>query len=696
MAQLQTIRSGVFGIIATALVALGLLMFIVDPSEIASAFQNMSSKYDVGEIGGKNITYTDFKEDVDRLSSINEMLTGGRSLNAEQQAQTRDAAWQDLIYKHLFIKNAEKAGISVGAEELVDLTSGNNISTLIAQNPVFFDESGAYSAEALKKFVRNVDSDPQLRNYWNYLQSSVVNKAYYEKYASLFTAGAYTNALELRNEIAENNTTSDVDFVMIPVGYAPDSTIVVSDKEIKDYYEAHKKFYKQQASRDMEYVVFEVVPSAKDIDDTRVVIADLVEDFAAAENMKSFLMKNSDRSYSETWYKKGDLKSVAPEIDDFVWNDGKGVSEIIRNKNNFYVAKVVDSKMLPDSAYVKHILLQGENARHQADSLCAVVKKGGNFSGLASLYSIDTDNAADGEKGSLGWLTQTRMWPGFESVLTTAKVGEPFVLDTQYGSHVVLVTRKTAPVAKKQVAILEKDALASKGTFNEFYAKANKFATIANGSYANYRAAVDSLGVYSHPVNTMLESSDKLGAIDNTKEITRWVFDNKPGKVSGIITVDNNYFFIAAVKAVHEEGFAKVSEVAEKIRPQLYREKAVEKKAAEIAEQIEGLGTMAEIAEKLGTSVSSQNDVAFASMSSYGLDPNFIGAVSTAPEGEIRTCKGNIGVYVFQVKGRDTGAFFTEDDARARDAQMSAYNVQGIIPVMMEAADVKDNRARFF
>ena len=109
MAQLQTIRSGVFGIIATALVALGLLMFIVDPSEIASAFQNMSSKYDVGEIGGKNITYTDFKEDVDRLSSINEMLTGGRSLNAEQQAQTRDAAWQDLIYKHLFIKNAEKA-----------------------------------------------------------------------------------------------------------------------------------------------------------------------------------------------------------------------------------------------------------------------------------------------------------------------------------------------------------------------------------------------------------------------------------------------------------------------------------------------------------------------------------------------------------------------------------------------------------
>ena len=695
MAQLQTIRSGVFGIIATALVALGLLMFIVDPSEIASAFQNMSSKYDVGQIGGKNITYTDFKEDVDRLTTINEMLSGGRTLNAEQQAQTRDAAWQELVYKHLFVKNAEKAGIGVGEDELVDLTSGSNPSSLVAQNPAFFDESGTFSAERLQSFVKNVDSDQSLRLYWNYLQSSVVNQAYYEKYASLFTAGAYTNALELRKEMEENNVTTDVDFVMLPVGYAPDTTVVISDKEIKDYYNAHKKFYRQQASRDMEYVVFEVVPSAKDIADAQTAIAETVEDFAAADNMRNFLMKNSDRSYSETWYKKGDLRSVDPAIDEFVWSGAKGVSEIVRNKNSFYVARVMDTQMIPDSAYVKHILVQGDNARHLADSLCAVVKKGGNFSGLAAIYSVDTNNAADGERGSLGWLTQNRMLPGFESVLTTAKVGEPFVLDTQYGSHVVLVTRKTAPVAKKQVAILEKAALASKATFNEYYSKANRFATIAAGSSQKYRAAVDSLGVYSHPVNNMLESADRLGSIDNTKEITRWVFDNKPGAVSGIITVDNNYFFIATVKNVHEEGYAKVAEVSEKIRTQLYREKVLDKKLAEVRGEIEGLD-LAAVAEKYNTSVSSQSGVAFASMNSYGLDPNFIGAISAAPEGEIRSVKGNIGVYVFQVKGRDTGAFFTEDDARSRDAQMAAYNVQGIIPVMMEDADVKDNRARFF
>ena len=373
MAQLETIRTK-FGILATALVALGLLLFIVDPSEIASAFQNMSSKYDVGEINGKAISYTDFKEDVDHIASINEMLTGGRSLNAEQQAQTRDAAWQNLIYKHLFVKNANKAGIYVGENELVDLTSGNNLSPLIAQNPVFMDESGSFSRSQFISFIQNVDSDPALRRYWDYLQSSVVNQAYYEKYASLFAAGSYVNALELRRDIAENNTTTDVDFVMLPVAYGIDSTIVVSSNEIKAYYDAHKKNYKQQSSRDIEYVVYEVVPSATDIAATKEDIASMVEEFAAADNMKAFLMKNSDRPWSEYWYKAGELRSVAPGIEDFVWNNGRGVSEIVRAKNNFYVARVMDSRQIPDSAYVKHILFTGDNAAHLADSVCAVAR----------------------------------------------------------------------------------------------------------------------------------------------------------------------------------------------------------------------------------------------------------------------------------------------------------------------------------
>lgn len=697
MAVLEKIRVK-FGLAASIIIALGLLSFIIDPSEVISAFQSMSSKNDVGQIYGKAVSYADFQEENDKMTKINEIMSGSSAQSAEQQNQVRNATWQDLIYRYLFVKKAHSAGLNVCDDEIVDLTTGANPSPLIAQNPAFMDESGAFSKDQVIKFIQAIPSDQtgNLKTYWQYLQNSIMNQQYFEKYNSLFSAANMDNALTLKKKMEENNNTANVDFVMVPFGYEMDSTIVVSDSEIKKFYDSHKKFFRQQASRDIEYVVYEVVPSESDIAKAKQEVADLYEEFASTDNVKNFLMRNSDRPYSERWYKSGELNTVAPAVEEFVWKSGAAVSDIISKDNTFFVAKVLDTKMIPDSAYVKHILLQGENADHKADSLLNLLKKGENFANVAALNSADTRSAADGEKGSLGWLTQNYMLPGFESVLTAA-TGVPYILKTQYGTHIVEVSKKSAPVAKKQVAVYEKEALASKETFNEYYSKANKFATAAAGSYENYKKAVDTLGVYSHPMNGMLESNDKLGAIDNTKEITRWAFENKAGKVSDIKTIDNNYFFIATVKAVHKEGYAKVSEVSATIKDRLYQEKLAVRKTAEVAEKIKGMDDLNAIAEKLGTTVSSQSGVAFSSMNSYGLDPKFIGAVASAKEGVISApVAGNIGTYVFKVTSRDTGAFYTEDDAKNRAMQMSQYMSQMIIPVMMQDAEVKDNRARFF
>ena len=697
MAILEKLRVK-FGLAMSIIIALGLLSFIIDPNEVISAFQGMSSKYDVGEINGKSVSYNNFQEDIQKFTTISEIISGSSAQGAEQQAQIRNSAWQDLILRYLFVEKAREAGLNVGTAEMLDLTTGNMISPLIAQNPAFMDENGNFSKENLVNFINNIDSDQSgnLRLYWNYLQNSVFNQELMSKYNSLFAQSSVVTPLMLKRTIAENNNTSDVDFVMVPFGYNQDSTITVSDSEIKKYYDGHKKFFKQNASRDIEYVVFEVKPSVKDIADENKKVEEIYDEFATADNMKSFLMKNSDRPFDARYYTKGELNTVSSDVDDFVWNGEGNVSKIINKGNNFYIARVLDTKMIPDSVYVQHILLQGEDAQKTADSLRNVIAKGGNFSNLASLYSADKNSAADGEMGNIGWMTQNYMIPGFESVMTAEK-GKPFVLNTQYGTHVVNVTKTTAPVLKKQVAVFEKETIASKETFNKAYAQANKFATAAGSNYEGYKKAVDTLGVYSHPVNAMAEGTDRLGSIDNAREVSRWAFENKPGKVSNIITVDNNYFIIATVRAIHKAGYAKVSEVASSIRQNLYYEKLGAKKAAEVAEQIKGLNDLQAIADKLGTTVSSQSGVAFASMNVQGLDPKFIGAVSVAPVDQISApVAGSIGVYVFKVKSRDTGAFYTEDDAKNRESQMNSYLTQMIIPTMMNDADVKDNRARFY
>ena len=195
----------------------------------------------------------------------------------------------------------------------------------------------------------------------------------------------------------------------------------------------------------------------------------------------------------------------------------------------------------------------------------------------------------------------------------------------------------------------------------------------------------------------MLESSSRLGTIDDTKEVTRWAFEAKKGQVSNIITVNNDYFFVVAIKDVHKEGYATVQEMASTIRNIIYNQKLGEKKTAEVAEKIAGLGSMQAIAEALNTTVSTSDNVTFASLTSQGLDPKFIGAVSVSEPGKIcEPLTGSIGVYVYKVTAHDTGSFFTEDDAKTRSAQIAQYSTQMLMPVMMQDAKVKDNRARFY
>ena len=459
MAVLETIRVK-FGIVITVLIAVALLSFIIDPTTLQSVSSSMSSKYDVGNIDGKAISYNDFQAEVDKFTTINEISTGSSAKNEQQQIAIRNAAWQSLIDQFLFVKNAKKAGLNVGEEEMLAMMSGEIDSPVFTQNPTFYDENGVFSKQRLLEFVDYISSDEsgRLKMFWNYLQTTAVNQEYYAKYASLFTQSNFANPLMLAEQVAENNNTFNVEFVMVPFGYAKDSTIVVSDKEIKAYYDAHKKFYKQQASRDIEYVVFEVVPSADDIAAANEALNEVYDEFVATDNMKSFLLANSDRQYDAHWYKEGELNTVAKVVNDYAFGSEKGASKVLSEGDSFYAVRVLESADVPEQVYVKFA---------QADSLLAASEP--------------------------QWISQT---PGFEDLMTVKKGAKTTINGLVFQ---VLDTKDAAP--RKRVAVLEKKAVAGKETVNGFYSKANTLATMSAGKYDSFKAAVDSLGVYAHPVN---------------------------------------------------------------------------------------------------------------------------------------------------------------------------------------------------
>ena len=595
MAVLETIRVK-FGIVITALIAVALLSFIIDPQTLQQVWFSVSSKNDVGQIDSKSISYEEFQKEVDKLTS----LYGARG--EEQQQEINNLAWQAMINKYLFLKNANKAGINVSDAEMVSIISGDIASPVLNQNPYFVDENGVFSVDRVLEMSKFAASDQsgQARAFWNFVQNEAKNEMYYSKYLSLLNQSNFNNTLMAANQIAESNNTFNVEFVMVPFGFQKDSTIVVSDKEIKAYYNSHKKFYKQPASRDIEYVEFEIKPSAEDVELANNAIVKVYDEFKTTNDVKNFLSRNSDRKFDETWYKEGDLNTVSRKVNDFVFNSNQKVSEVIDDNESLFVVRV-------------------------------------------------------------------------------------------------LGTKKEDGVVKKQVAIFEKAPYASEKTKSACYAKANAFAAVATGSYDNFTKAVQEQGLYARPVNKMLEGTDKLGSIERTKEITRWAFDAKKGSVSEIKNIDNKYFVVAVLTGIHEEGYVPVSEVASMIEDVLYSEKLAEKKVAEVADKIAGLEDMQAIADTLGTTVSTQEDVVFTSTGYQSLDPKFVGAASVAEDGKISApVAGNIGVYVYKVTGRETGASFTEEDAKNLANQKSYYAAQMLLPTMMEDADVKDNRARFF
>ena len=654
MAVLETIRVK-FGILITVLIAVALLSFIIDPGTLQSVSSSLSSKYDVGEIDGKSISYNDFQAEVEKITSISEM-NGNPVQGDEALAQVRQQAWKQFIDEYLFIPAAEAAGFSVSEEEMYQMLTGQIFSNVLMQ--VF---QGNLNKEVLVQIEADVAADEtgRMKLFWDNILAAVKTDQFYTKYQSLLAKSSFNNSLATAEQLKDNNNSFDVDFVVVPFGFAKDTTIVVSDKEIKDYYKAHKDNYKQIASRDIEYVVIDVLPSADDVAATNNAVAAVYDEFKTTQNMKSFLLSKSDRAFDNRWYKEGELTSVSKEVNDYVFGKNATVSEIFQNGNTFQAVRVMETAMVPDSVYVKFVQAGVESA----DSLL---------------------NAAEPM-----WIAQTE---GFENLMTV-KPGSQISL----GGMIFKVLDRTALVAKKRVAVLEKTAQPSDATRSVAYAKANSVASKAAGKYEGFKKAVEEDGLYAHPYNKMPESANKLGSVEHTKEVTRWAFDAKVGEVSNIISIDNKYYVVAALKGARKEGYTPVEEVSSRIQSILYQEKLAEKKTAEVAEQISGLTDLNTVAEVLGTTVSSKDDLTFASYTSAGLDNKFIGAASVAEVGALNgPLQGNNGVYVYVVTDRAEGAFFTEQDARNREMQMSYAAIRMLLPVMMDVADVKDNTARFY
>ena len=685
MAVLEKIRVK-FGILITVLVALALLSFILDPTTLRSAFDRFSSDNKVGTMNGKSVSYKEFYEELNTYTEIAKML-GQNPSSEEDQAQLRDAAWQSIFDNEVFIPKATAAGLAVGEEEMLDLTQGNDISPVLLQQGVFMDRSGNFSREALVDFVQSIDADDtgNAAAYWSFLEEGVYRNQLYNKYGSLLEKSDILSDLEKARLVAESNVTADVDFVFDPISFVTDSTVTVSSDEIRRFYNDHKDQFKQPANRDIEYVMWEVVPSAQDFADTKEEFDALYEEFAKADNLKAFVTLNSDSKWNPYYFSEDQL-SVTPEFQQTAFHAPVGtISPVVTEEKAYAAMRVADVRTMADSARV-YYKVYPMSQEAEADVFVSDM-----------LRKLDVTQFVD-----MGWVTQdfllanglTELDPVFDTpqkVFKVKNVNNQAIL-------ALYVPEKTKPVKKVQVATLLKNVLPSDETYRDYQMKAVEFADACDGKYENFQRLSQEQNLPVIPINNMLQTNRRIGPADNAREVVSWVFDKKTkaGDVSDLKIVDNKYYFVTAVTKVRKEGYADIKDVATDIRSVLQARKTVDKKLADVRAEIEGLTTLEEVAEKLNSTVSHYPGLSFGSTQYNQTDPALVGAVAAAPEGTIQTVGGNVGVYVFEVSNRTAGNFFSESDAATQLARKASWHNSILQSVIANEAEIKDNRARFF
>ncbi len=699
MAVLEKIRVKM-GVFITAVIGLALISFIIDADTLQSAVSVFSSKYDVGEMNGKAISYQDFQKRVEYFNRIHQLLSGTTALDEQTSEMLNQSAWQDLLSDNVIIPSIKEAGIVVGDEELFDLSQGSQISQVLAREQAFIGENGVFDRDLLVQFIRAIpmDNTGNLATYWDYLEKNMVVDQMVGKYVSLLAKSNIKNPVQLRRAVMDNNITSEVSFVVQPYSFAEDTTITVTKQEVRDYYNRHKHSFEQSAGRDIEYVVVEVVPSLEDVAAAEQEIEDLMNEFSSTANIRNFLARNSDKPLDTYYYKQGEMASVSPKLDSFAFRATYAdVLEPFKDGDVFRAARINSIKQMPDSVYIQHILLPnmdrvGSNA--QADSLITLLQRGADFAQLAADNSLDQN--PNMMPGDLGWMSQENMIPGFDTCFV-APVGRPFKLETTYGLHILNIKERTRPMKKVQIAVLEKAAIASRETFQNYYGKANEVASRSDGKIENFHKVTAEMNLYPMPAYNITERARNIANFSNAREIVRWAYQAKKGEVSQIISLENKYFFVVALTEVREAGIPSMDALEKEIAAQIRREKANDKLAATVREQIAGLTNLEEIADKLGTTVSRQSGVSFGSPGAQSFDPKFIGSVAGADLNTLYgPVAGTIGVYMFEVTSRETGSFFTEDDAKNRQNQSFAFQIQMLPSIFEKKAGVKDNRAKFF
>ena len=245
MSILQKIREKTY--LALIFVGLGIALFVIDPSSIFSSSQRGETH--VGIIAGEKIEGQDFELKVQEAIENYKANYQQANIDEATKEAIRNQTWDQQIQEIVMGSQHEELGLSVSAEELFDMIQGPNPSPQVRQafgNP----QTGEFNPANVIAFLKRMDEDESgdTKKRWLAFEKDMKKQQVYTKYNTLVKKGLYITTAEAKADNAAKNKMANVRFVAKRYAASTDTTVKVTDAEIKSYYAANN--YKEQYKQD--------------------------------------------------------------------------------------------------------------------------------------------------------------------------------------------------------------------------------------------------------------------------------------------------------------------------------------------------------------------------------------------------------------------------------------------------------------